>query len=193
MVVDETWKRTQAALSTLVERVTPWLLDLGNWIFGALIAVNLLVLAALLTVSQVDPAVLVATAALALALPLDVAGFFLLRMAEDMRKVNLEQVATSAFVEAGFSVDNEPSVIDPRRLEQQRTRTVLSYSYSLLSLTAVLTSIGMTAAFWHMAWWIAVAFVVMIVISVVLVSVALMSSVSGAEPHLLASKSTPRQ
>ncbi len=193
MVVDETWKRTQAALSTLVERVTPWLLDLGNWIFGALIAVNLLVLAALLTVSQVDPAVLVATAALALALPLDVAGFFLLRMAEDMRKVNLEQVATSAFVEAGFSVDNEPSVIDPRRLEQQRTRTVLSYSYSLLSLTAVLTSIGMTAAFWHMAWWIAVAFVVMIVICVVLVSVALMSSVSGAEPHLLASKSTPRQ
>jgi len=100
---DETWLRTQAALGTLLARVTPWLLDLGNWIFGALIAFSLVILAAMLTVGPVDRAVLVATAAFALALPLDVAGFVLLRIAVDMKKVDLETVATAAFVEAGFT------------------------------------------------------------------------------------------
>jgi uncharacterized membrane protein len=99
-VVDETWVRTQAALGTLLVRVTPWLLDLGNWIFGALIAFSLVIIGAMLTVGPVDRAVLVATAAFALALPLDVAGFFLLRLAADMKKVDLETLATAAFIEA---------------------------------------------------------------------------------------------
>src|SRR5205085_2323034 len=77
-------------------------LDLGNWIFGALIAFNLLVLSALLTIGPVDQAVLIATATFALALPPDVAGFLLVRLAADMKSVDLEQVATQAFVEAGF-------------------------------------------------------------------------------------------
>ena|SRR5437879_142802 len=95
---NDTWERTRAGLVKLLERLTPWLLDLGNWIFGALIAFNLLVLGALLTIGPVDTAVLIATAAFALALPPDVAGFLLLRLAADMKSVDLEQVATQAFV-----------------------------------------------------------------------------------------------
>jgi len=101
-IANDTWERTVAGLAKLVERITPWLLDLGNWNFGALIAFNLLVLSALLTVGPVDKAVLIATATLAVALPPDVAGFLLLRLAADMKSVDLEQVATQAFVEAGF-------------------------------------------------------------------------------------------
>src|SRR5438045_5336792 len=55
-IANNTWERTVAGLAKLVERITPWLLDLGNWIFGALIAFNLLVLSALLTIGPVDKA-----------------------------------------------------------------------------------------------------------------------------------------
>ena len=63
---DETFGRTARAFETLVEGITPWLIDLGGWIFGALIALNLLVLASLVTVGPSDPAVLIATLCLAL-------------------------------------------------------------------------------------------------------------------------------
>jgi len=170
---DETWVRTQAALGTLLARVTPWLLDLGNWIFGALIAFSLVILGAMLTVGPVDRAVLVATAAFALALPLDVAGFVLLRIAVDMKKVDLETVATAAFVEAGFTSEEVGQALDPRESEQKRTRKVLLYSYNLLTLTALLTLVGMTAALWHMAWWIGVAFAAMLLVSLSVIGGAL--------------------
>lgn len=177
---DETWARTVSGLEAVVDRITPWLLDLGNWIFGGLIALNLLILGSLMTIGPVDNAVLVATAALALALPPDVAGFLLLRLAADMKKVDLEEVATSAFVEAGFTRE-EPNAeaSDSQAAERKRTRTVLRYSYGLLTLTILLTVIGVTAAMWHMAWWIAVAFVAVTVVSQSLIFGAIAGSGSN--------------
>ena len=172
-VADDTWKRTVAGLSTLVERITPWLLDLGNWIFGALIAFNLVILGALLTVGPVDPAVLIATAAFALALPLDAAGFVLLRFVTDMKNVDLEQVATKAFEEVGFSRFGDS---DPSESAKRRTAAVLRYSYMLLALTFLLTLIGVTAALWHMSWWIGVLFVAMVIVSQAIVFIALVST-----------------
>lgn len=177
---DETWARTVSGLEAVVDRITPWLLDLGNWIFGGLIALNLLILGSLMTIGPVDNAVLVATAALALALPPDAAGFLLLRLAADMKKVDLEEVATSAFVEAGFTRE-EPAAeaSDSQAAERKRTRTVLRYSYGLLTLTILLTVIGITAAMWHMAWWIAVGFVAVTVVSQSLVFGAIAGSGSN--------------
>jgi hypothetical protein len=173
---DDTWARTKAGLVKLVERLTPWLLDLGNWIFGALIAFDLLILSALLTVGPVDSAALIATAAIALALPPDIAGFLLLRLAADMKSVDLEQVATEAFVDVGFEVKGPGPVRRPDEAEQRRARLVLRYSYSLLALTVVLTCIGVTAALWHMAWWIGAAFVGMAVASQAVFFVAVAST-----------------
>jgi len=164
--VDPTWDRTITGLGAVLDRITPWLLDLGNWIFGGLIAVNLLILGSLMTIGPVDNAVIVATAALALALPPDVAGFLLLRLAADMKNVDLEQVATTAFVEAGFTTEGKTGEANSSAAaERKRARAVLSYSYTLLTLTVLLTLVGITAALWHMAWWIAVLFAVMGVIS----------------------------
>jgi hypothetical protein len=78
--LEEQSKQSMKALSNLVERITPWLFAFGSWIFGGLIAFNLLVVASLITVGPIHPAILVATAAFACALPLDVAGLFLLRL-----------------------------------------------------------------------------------------------------------------
>jgi hypothetical protein len=107
-----TFNQTLNGFGTMVERITPWLLDLGSWIFGALIAFDLLILAALLTVGPADLAALIATAALALALPPNAARFFLLRLLEDIKNARLEEVAVEAFQGAA----------------KQRTKTVLIYS-----------------------------------------------------------------
>ena len=173
---NDTWARTKAGLVKLVGRITPWLLDLGNWIFGGLIAFDLLILSALLTVGPVDTAVLIATAAIALALPPDIAGFLLLRLAADMKSVDLEQVATEAFIEVGFEVKDRGRVQGPDEAEQRRARVVLRYSYALLALTVVLTCIGVAAALWHMAWWIGAAFVGMAVASQAVFFVAVAST-----------------
>jgi hypothetical protein len=171
--VDDSWARTQAAFASVLDGITPWLLDLGNWVFGALIAFSLIILGALLTVGPVDRAVLIATAAFALALPPAVAGFVLLRLAADMRKVDIETLTTSAFVEAGFSAEQVGQVADPRELEKRRTRASLAFSYSMLTLTLFLSLIGVTASLWHMAWWIGIAFLAMIVVTMIVVTAGL--------------------
>src|SRR5262245_55816628 len=100
--VDEQSARTFRGLRNLAERVTPWLVDVGSWIFGGLTAVNLVVLSALLTVGPVDTAIRTSTAALAAALPLTVAGIILLRLIKDANDVGLDDLTLRAFQEAGF-------------------------------------------------------------------------------------------
>jgi hypothetical protein len=174
---DDTFKRTVSAFGKLVEMITPWLLDLGNWIFGALIAFNLVIVGALLTVGPVDPAIIVSTGAFALALPVDAAGFFLLRLVADLKHVGLEEIAAQAFQEVGFTVENQVPLPDaPESIEKRRTRIVLRYSYALLAVSVLLTLVGMSAALWHMAWWISVVSVAMVVASQGVVFGAIVSS-----------------
>src|SRR5215472_2943551 len=99
----EVWK----AFGKLVESITPWLVEFGSWIFGGLIAFTLLVMASLITVGPVDPAITVATAAFALALPLDLTGLLLLRLLQDLKHVGFEEEAAQAFQEAGFTVGEQ--------------------------------------------------------------------------------------
>jgi len=157
---DQTFNQTLDGFGKLVEQLTPWLLDFGSWIYGALIAFNLLLLASLLTVGPIDAAAVVATAAIALALPPTVAGFFLLRLLEDIKKVRLEEVASAAFQEAGLGVD-QVGPPDLESIAKERTKIVLIYSYSILAWSVLLTVIGISAALWHMAWWVSVTFVLM--------------------------------
>ena len=165
------------ALGKLVERITPWLLDFGSWIFGGLIAFNLLVVAALITVGPVDPAITVSTAAFALALPLELAGLLLLRLDQDLKHVGFEEEVAQAFQEVGPNVREQ--VASRTALElwpKRRTRIVLLYALWILALSVVLTLTGMAAALWHMAWWIGVVFFAMVLISQGMVIVALVTS-----------------
>lgn len=185
---DETFSQTVKGFGTLVERITPWLLDLGSWIFGGLIAFDLLILSALLTVGPADLAALIATAAVSLALPPSVAGFFLLRLLGDIKKARLEDVAAEAFQEAGLSVNPVQSPDASESIVKQRTKTVLIYSYSILSLSVLLTVIGVTAALWHMAWWISVAFVAVTLVSPGVLFGAMASWPSRLKPRSRAKK-----
>ena len=100
--VDERSARTFEGLRNLVARVTPWLIDVGSWIFGGLTAINLVVISALITVGPVASAIKISTAALAAALPLNVAGILLLRLINDLKEVGIDGLTLRAFQDAGF-------------------------------------------------------------------------------------------
>lgn len=174
---EEQSKQIMKAFGKLVERITPWLVEVGGWIFGGLIAFTLLVMASLLTIGPVDPAIMVATTAFALALPLNVTGLILLRLIQDMKHIGFEEELTQAFQEVDFTVREQ--VVSPKALEswrKRRTGIVLGSSLGILALSLVLTLTGMTATLWHMAWWIGVAFIAMVIISQVSVIVAIVTS-----------------
>jgi hypothetical protein len=176
---DDINKRVRAAFETLAEGITPWLVEMGSWLFGGLIAFNLIVVAALITVGPVDPAILVATVAFALALPAEVAGLFLLRLDQDLKHVGFEEEVAQAFQEVPFPGSEQvtsPTLYEARR--KQRTRSVLLYCMGILTLGVVLTLTGMMAALWHMAWWIGIVFFVMVLASLVVVIIAISASQS---------------
>jgi hypothetical protein len=173
-----------------IERITPWLLDVGNWIVGGLIAVNLILLGALMTIGPVDWAVLVATTAFALALPLDLAGLCLQRLVRDLEQVGVEsgiesyendvrQALLSADPIGGEPIAAGEPVAAPRTREAARKRRAafaLRYSLGIVALSSVLTLAGILAALWHMAWWTAVAFAVMVLLSLTLVTLAVVTA-----------------
>jgi len=169
----EVWK----AFGKLFERITPWLLEFGTWIFGGLIAFTLVIIASLFTIGPVDPAIIVATAAFALALPLNLTGLLLLRMLQDLKKVGFEDELTQAFHEVGFTFGEH--ILSPTALEsrhKRRTGILLGYALGILALSLLLTLTAMIAALSHMAWWIGVGFFVMLMISLAIVIVALANS-----------------
>ena len=169
----EVWK----AFGKVVERITPWLFEVGSWIFGGLIAFTLLIMASLFTIGPVDPAIMVATAAFALALPLNVTGLVLLRLIQDLKHVGFEEELAQAFQEVGFTVGEQvPSPKDLESRRKRRTVIFLGSSLGILALSLLLTLTGMIAVLWHMAWWIGVGFFAMVMISLAIVSVALVIS-----------------
>ena len=169
-------KQNMKAFGKFVERITPWLFEVGSWSFGGLIAFTLLVVASLLTVGPVDPAIMVAMTAFALALPLDVAGLILLRLVQDLKRVGFEEEVVQVFHDVGFTVGEQmasPTALES--LRKRRTGIVLGDSLGILALSGLLTLTGMTAALWHMAWWIGVVFFAMVMISLAMVIVAIIT------------------
>lgn len=192
--VDDTVQRTRTAWGRVLERITPWLLELGAWIFGALIAANLVFLGALLAVGRVDLAVELSAAAMAIALPMNVVGFFLLRLAKDLKQVGLEQLTMQAFQEVGFTTEElGPAAVSSESTEKKRAESMLAYSYTLLMFSAVLTVVGVAAALWHLAWWIGVAFVIASVVGQFLVSRAVGTSGSNLKWRPLQGGKKPKR
>jgi hypothetical protein len=166
------------AYNSMLERITPWLFEVGSWIFGCLIAFTVLIIGALLPVRPVDLPVEIATAVFALALPLNVTGLVLLRIVRDVKPTGFEQGIVHVFQEAGFTPGEQqiPSLTTLETVRKRGTRNVLYTALGILTLSAVLTLAGMVAALWHVAWWIAVAFGVMVFICQIIVQIVMLTS-----------------
>jgi hypothetical protein len=170
--------RSANAIERLVVWTTPWLVEVGSWVFGGLIALNLVVIAALITVGPVDRAVLIGVVAFACALPLDIAGIVLLRLVKDARDIHIDDLGLKAFQEAQFP-DIEayfPPVGDRESSTKRREWLALAYALSIATLSMALTLVGLVASLWHLAPWIAVSFVVAATISILLIVVVAVHS-----------------
>lgn len=173
--MEEQSKQTKKAFGNYLEAISPWLLEFGNWIFGGLIAFNLVVVASLLTVGPAHPAILVSVTAFACALPLNLTGLFILKLLQDMKDIKLDELMQQAFKDADFpNVDAYfPDTQGMETFHKKRRDVTLRYSMGLASLSMTLTLIGLVAALYYMAWWIAALFVAMVILSLALLLTAM--------------------
>jgi hypothetical protein len=171
--VDERARQSLEAIDRLLDRATPWLSEIGSWIFGGLVAVNLVVISSLLTVGPVDAAVRISVTLLACALPMSVAGIVILRLTKDLMDFRVDDLALQAFKESGFpDIDAYfPSTPERPALLKRRSGLALRYSLATAALSATLTLGGLVSALWHMAWWIGSILIVMVAMSVCLIFV----------------------
>jgi MFS family permease len=185
------WRQSMQAYSKLLEKGTPWLYDVGSWVFGGLIAFTVLIIGALITIGPVDLAIKVSTAALAFALPLDVTGLVLLRLAQDLKPGQFEQEVSETFQEAGLSPDGVqvPSLTSLQAMRIRGTRIALGAAFGILTVSIILTLAGLGAALWHMTWWIAIAFVAMVALCLLFVTIAM----SVAQPPVSAEEKRRRK
>jgi len=182
-------RRAMQGLASLIERIAPWLVEVGSWVLGGLIALNLVVIAALITVGPVDAAVLISVTAFACALPLDVAGIVLLRLIKDAQDIGIDDLTLQAFQEAHFP-DIEayfPPARERAALARRRGRIALAYALGIAALSVALTLTGLVASLWHMAPWVAEVFAATVTLSAILLVVAFAHSLppeSAAEKEL---------
>jgi hypothetical protein len=172
--MDERATQSLDALSRLLDRTTPWLSEVGSWVFGGLVAANLVMISTLLTVGPVDAAIRLAVTAFACALPLNVAGIVVLRLSKDLGDFAVDEQALQAFRESGFP-DIEtyfPSATERATLPRRRSGLALRYSLAIATAGAALTFAGVVAALWHMGPWIGVTFLVAAALAAGLVLIA---------------------
>ncbi len=164
----------QKASEEAMERTTPWLVDVGDWIFAGLIAFDLVVMAPLIVTVSADQALTISIIMFALALPLNLAGLVMLRLIKDMAHVGFSEEWVRAYQDAGLPLGEQLASPQAREAQRKRRATiVLYYAFAVLTLSVLLTVTGLTAALWHTAWWIGVVFLAMSVVGLGIVIAAL--------------------
>ena len=167
------------SVDILVARTTDWLTEVGAWIFGGLLALNLVLIASLLDVGPVDTAILISICALGCALSVNVVGICLNRLVKDIKYVEiaerlpiLQEVrdAESSEIEALY-----PPPEEQETLRRKRSTRALWWSSGFQALSGTLTGIALVAALWHVAWWIGTAALVTGAVSAALVTAVFLS------------------
>jgi ABC-type multidrug transport system fused ATPase/permease subunit len=165
-------RQSMKALEAVTESITPWLVEFGTWIFAGLSGFALIVLAQLITVGPVEPPIIMSAVALALTLPLNLTGLLLLRLVQDMKRY--EDKLAQGFHDASLIMGADyASPLAASPTQKRRTEVILLISLGMLTVSGLLTLIGLVAALWHVAWWIGVLFLLMTIISLGIVVVAL--------------------
>jgi hypothetical protein len=163
-----------------VARTNDWLTEVGAWVFGGLLALNLVLVASLLDVGPVDTAILISICALGCALSVNAVGIVLNRLVKDIKYVEVAErlpilqelsEAESSEIEALYphSEEREP-------FRKRRSTMALWSSLGLATLSGALTTIGLVAALWYMAWWVGVAGLVTAVLSATLIGVVFVTT-----------------
>ena len=168
--LDTLVQQREKVFGNLVEKLKPWLFEFGNWIFGGLIAFNLVIVAPLLTIGPGHPPILVSIAVFVCALPLSVSGLLVLKLTKDMSDGAINEVMRQAFADADVSIAEVPlpDSDENESLYKRRTDVGLRYSTRLVVLSVMLALLGMLGALWYIAWWIAAIFLAVVIISLLI-------------------------
>ena len=167
-------RQVEKASQEAFELTMPWLVDVGNWIFAGLIAFILVVMAPLIIAPSFDQALTIAVVMFALSVPLDLAGLVMLRLIQDMAHIGFSEEWARAFQEAGLPMGEQLSSPQARETQRKkRAAIVVRYAFAVLALSVALTLACLTAALWHIAWWIGIVFLAMTVISLGIVIAAM--------------------
>lgn len=157
--------RTRAGWQTNVTRWTDqsqktavkWLNDAGIWLFGTLTATSLILLLDLILIGSGGPATLVAGLAVAIALPFNLAGLWLVRLFKDLH------------LTAGEALLKQP---DASTITVTPTKKGLVDSTATIALVVggICTLIGVVAALWRLSWAVPCVFLLSIILALLLAS-----------------------
>jgi hypothetical protein len=180
----------QKIFGTMLDQLRPWLLEFGNWIFGGLIGFNLVIFAVVLylAAAATSPIILLSLAAFVCALPLDVSGLIALKLVKDMETVAIDDVMKQAFQDAHIPPRSDTLPVEEAdAIQKRRANLGLRYAGRLMAISAILTLLGMVAALWYVASWVAVLFLVVVLITLLItmsITPQLMRPPSEAEKQL---------
>lgn len=164
------WRQVSLGWMQKSQEITAKLLyDLGGWIFGGLIVVNLMLLQALISLGFADRALLIAGLAGVLAFPFNLAGLGVIRYfnalsqaVEDAQKVLAQNGNLDA--ETLIKLTRDSAALPPDK------HRVMDSSVSLaLYLSVLFTVIGLCSALWHISWAVTLLLIVAGVLAALLV------------------------
>jgi len=171
------WRALALAWMQKSQELTAKLLyDLGGWIFGGLIIINLMLLQALISLGFIDLAILVAALAVVLAFPFNLAGLGIIRYFTALTQTIEEARHALAHngnldAETLIKLTRESTAFSPGK------RQVMDSSVSLaLYLSVLLTVIGLGSALWHVSWAVTLFLLVAGVLALLLVFRVIRSS-----------------
>jgi hypothetical protein len=99
----------------------------------------------------------------------------MLKLMQNMKDMKLDELMQQALKDADFP-NAEAYFPDTQGMEtfrKKRRDVTLRYSLILATLSMTLTLIGLVAALYYMAWWIAALFVTMVILSTALLLTAM--------------------
>jgi len=164
-------EKAKKAFEQWLPAIAPWLFEFGSWLFGGLIAFSILLVQAPILLGPVDPAVIICATTVAVALPLDITGLFLLRIVRDAKQFGFEELFVNSIPDVGSSEEQTRHLERLDAARKRRETVVLNSSTAILFTTLALTLIAIIAALWHVAWWVGVIFLAMVLVCVVLISI----------------------
>jgi hypothetical protein len=137
-----------------------WLYEVGGWIFGGLILIALMLIQVLISLGASDRAVLIASIAIGIALPFNLAGIGLVRSFQKIKPTTPDPLRQNA--------EQETLTLFGANWTPAKERLMASSVTLAIVLSTICTLISLASALWHISWVVTVVFLVASLLGVIL-------------------------
>jgi len=152
------WQANTAKLTDRSQKVAVrWLYNRGSWFFGALTALSLILILDLILIGSGGPATLVAGLAVAIALPFNLAGLWLIRFFKDLKLTAGEAILKQP--------DESTVVVTPTKKGLIDSTATIAFAVG-----GFFTVVSVISALWRISWAVPVVFLLAAVLALLLAS-----------------------